>query len=120
MAYNPYLSKDCYKILGVARDADREAIRKAHQNLLKTCYPDKLQKGDGESDAEFEKRKHDAGIQFSEVQGAYDVLKDDDLRARLDKNLGYSEKHGFSPDSGNEYAGGMGGGWEDLFNGHLY
>ena len=43
-------------------------------------------------------------------------MKDDDLRARLDKNLGYSEKHGFSPDSGSEYAGGMGGGWEDLFN----
>ena len=116
MAYNPYLSKDCYKILGVARDADREAIRKAHQNLLKTCYPDKLQKGDDESDTDFEKRKHDAGVRFSEVQGAYDVLKDDDLRARLNKNLEYSEKHGFSADSGNEYAGGMGGGWEDLFN----
>jgi len=64
--------KDPYEILGVARTAAPEDIRKAYRRLAKKLHPD-LNPGDKESEE-----------RFKEVAGAYDLLSDQDKRQRFD------------------------------------
>lgn len=59
---------DPYEMLGVARDADKKAVRKAYIKKAKTMHPDAG--GDNES--------------FRQLVLAYQVLSDDDRRARYD------------------------------------
>jgi DnaJ-class molecular chaperone len=70
--YRP-LSEDPYKILGVARDASQDAIRKAYRKLAKEAHPD-LHPGD--------KKAED---RFKQVASAYDIIGDADKRARFDR-----------------------------------
>ena len=65
--------KDPYQILGVARDADQEAIKKAFRKLAKKLHPD-LNPGNKKVEQE-----------FKEVNGAYDLLSDPQKRARFDR-----------------------------------
>jgi DnaJ-class molecular chaperone len=58
----PVSEKDHYKVLGVAKDADQAAIKKAYRALAKDLHPDK-----NPGDAKVEER-------FKEVSAAYDVL----------------------------------------------
>jgi DnaJ-class molecular chaperone len=37
------LTGDCYEILGVARDADADTVRKAYRKALLKYHPDKVQ-----------------------------------------------------------------------------
>ncbi len=67
------MAKDFYKILGVAKDASPEDIKKAHRKLARQLHPD-LNPGN--------KKAED---QFKEVQEAYDVLSDPERRSRFDK-----------------------------------
>jgi DnaJ-class molecular chaperone len=64
--------KDPYEILGVARTAAPEDIRKAYRRLAKKLHPD-LNPGNKESEE-----------RFKEVAGAYDLLSDQDRRQRFD------------------------------------
>ena len=64
--------KDYYSILGVERDADHKEIRRAYRKLAFLYHPDT---NDGDQAAE---------EKFKEVNEAYDVLGDDDKRARYD------------------------------------
>ena len=64
--------KDPYEILGVARTAAPDDIRKAYRRLAKKLHPD-LNPGS----KELEER-------FKEVAGAYDLLSDEDKRQRFD------------------------------------
>jgi DnaJ-class molecular chaperone len=64
--------KDPYEILGVARTAAPEDIRKAYRRLAKKLHPD-LNPGNKESEE-----------RFKEVAGAYDLLSDQDKRQRFD------------------------------------
>jgi curved DNA-binding protein len=66
-------SKDPYEILGVARDASREQIRRAYRRLAKEYHPDR-----NPGDASAEQR-------FKEVQAAYEVLGDAQRRAQYDR-----------------------------------
>jgi len=66
-------TKDPYKILGVARDAGPEDIKKAYRKLAKKLHPD-LNPGN----AEIEQR-------FKEVSQAYDILGHAEKRARFDR-----------------------------------
>lgn len=63
--------KDYYETLGIARDADAEAIRKAYRELARRYHPDL-------------NPAPDAAARFKEVGEAYEVLKDPDKRARYD------------------------------------
>ncbi|MEQ1809442.1 MAG: J domain-containing protein [Terricaulis sp.] len=63
---------DPYKILGVARTATTDDVRKVYRRLAKTLHPD-LNPGDKAAEA-----------RFKEVAGAYDLLSDPTKRQRFD------------------------------------
>ncbi len=67
-----------YEQLGIARDADAEAIRTAYRTLAKQLHPD-LSDGGGSDSKEA----------FLRVQEAYDVLRDPQRRARYDHELSH-------------------------------
>ncbi|MBN1427126.1 MAG: DnaJ domain-containing protein [Anaerolineae bacterium] len=69
--------KDYYKVLGVAKDADAQAIKKAYRKLALKYHPDK-----NPDDKNAEAR-------FKEINEAYEVLSDSQKRAKYDQ-LGQS------------------------------
>jgi DnaJ family protein C protein 3 len=69
-------NKDYYKILGVSRDADETAIKKAYRTATKTYHPDKAA-AKGISKEEAEKK-------MTAVNEAYEVLSDPELKAKFD------------------------------------
>jgi len=88
---------DYYKVMGVARDATQDDIKRAYRKLARKYHPDV-------SEAE------DAEERFKEVGEAYEVLKDTEKRAAYDQ-LGADWKTGqeFRPppgwDEGFEFSG---------------
>jgi len=64
--------KDPYEILGVARTASQDEIRKSYRRLAKKLHPD-LNPGNKEAEEN-----------FKEVSGAHDLLSDPDKRQRFD------------------------------------
>lgn len=68
----PVEFKDYYKILGVARDADQEAIRKAFRKLARQHHPDVA------------KDKKRAEEKFKEINEANEVLGDPEKRKKYD------------------------------------
>jgi molecular chaperone DnaJ len=65
--------KDYYEILGVARDADQDTIKKAFRKLARETHPDA---NPGDPSAE---------VRFREIAEAYEVLSDPSKRARYDR-----------------------------------
>src|SRR3984957_18552591 len=63
---------DYYEVLGVPRDADQDAIRRAYRKLAREYHPDL----NSDSDAE---------DRFKELGEAYEVLSDADKRERYDR-----------------------------------
>jgi len=90
--------RDYYKVLGVARTAAAEDIKKAYRRLARKYHPDVSKEKDAEQ-------------KFKELQEAYEVLKDPEKRAAYDQ-LGSEWKSGqqFRPPpdwaSGFEFSGG--------------
>lgn len=84
--------RDYYEILGVARDASPEEIRKAYLKLAHKYHPDKT----GGDKAAEEKLK--------EINEAYDVLKNKEKRAKYDQFGHMGEQF-----AGGEGFGGFGG-----------
>lgn len=87
--------RDYYQILGVSKDADADALKKAYRKLAVKHHPDK---NPGDKEAE---------EKFKEASEAYDVLKDSEKRAAYDR-FGHAA---FQP--GGAYAGAGGGGFHD-------
>ncbi|MGV6826440.1 MAG: DnaJ C-terminal domain-containing protein [bacterium] len=89
--------KDYYQIMGVARDASQQEIKRAYRKLARKYHPDVSKEADAE-------------IKFKEVGEAYEVLKDPEKRAAYDQ-LGANWKAGqdFHPppgwDAGFEFSG---------------
>ncbi len=85
------MARDYYEILGVARTADKAEIKAAFRKLAREYHPD-VSKHD------------DAEARFKEINEAYEVLSDDDKRARYDRfgaagvqgNGGFNGAAGFS------------------------
>ncbi|MBK9383968.1 MAG: molecular chaperone DnaJ [Planctomycetes bacterium] len=65
--------RDYYEVLGVARDSDEAAIKKAYRKLALELHPDR---NPGDSTAE---------TRFKEAAEAYAVLSDPEKRARYDR-----------------------------------
>ncbi len=65
--------RDYYEVLGVARDATPDAIKKAYRALARKFHPD-VNPGDKTAESK-----------FKEVQQAYDVLSDADKKAKYDR-----------------------------------
>ena len=65
--------RDYYEVLGVSRDADDAAIKKAYRQLAKKYHPD-TNPGDKEAEAK-----------FKEASEAYAVLSDAEKRRQYDQ-----------------------------------
>ena len=72
--------KDYYKVMGVARDASQDEIKRAYRKLARKYHPDVSKEPDAEA-------------RFKEVGEAYEVLKDREKRAAYDR-LGTNWKAG--------------------------
>ena len=64
--------KDYYKILGIERNADADAIKQSYRRLARKFHPDVSKEPNAEE-------------QFKNVQEAYEVLKDKEKRAAYDE-----------------------------------
>ena len=96
--------RDYYEVLGVGRDADEDALKKAYRKLAMKFHPDRNQ---GNKDAE---------VKFKELNEAYDALKDGEKRAAYDR-FGHAAFEQGGPGGGGGFHGGgpFGGGFEDIF-----
>ena len=86
--------RDYYDVLGVAKNASEEEIKKAYRKLAMKYHPDRNQGKEGKSAKESEDK-------FKEVKEAYEILTDANKRAAYDR-FGHA---GVDPS-----AGGAGGG----------
>ncbi len=83
------MSNDLYDLLGVARDADGDTIKKAYRKLARQLHPDV------NPDPETQEK-------FKEVSAAYEVLSDPQKRAAYDRGgdpfggAGFGQGAGFS------------------------
>ncbi len=68
------MGKDYYQTLGVSRSASKEEIKKSYRELAKKYHPDLNPDN-----------KKAAEEKFKEISEAYEVLMDDDKRARYDQ-----------------------------------
>lgn len=64
--------RDYYEVLGVARTATKEELKKKYRGLARQYHPDV-------------NNEPDAGERFKEISEAYEVLSDDDKRAAYDR-----------------------------------
>ena len=91
--------RDYYEILGVSKDATKDEMKKAYRKMALKNHPDK---NPGNKEAE---------ERFKEAAEAYEVLSNDEKRARYDR-FG----HAGMGSSGNGYTGGGGMTMEDIFS----
>lgn len=93
--------KDYYKVLGVSKDADERDIKKAYRKMTKVNHPDKIQ-AQGISKAEAEKK-------MAQINEAYEVLSDPELKARFDRGEDPNDpmaNQGGNPFQGSPFGGG--------------
>ena len=96
--------RDYYEVLGLAKGASQDEIKKAYRTLAKKYHPD-MNPGDKDTEAK-----------FKEVNEAYAVLSDEEKRQKYDQ-FGHAA---FDPASGSGFGGfgGFDGGFDfsDLFS----
>ena len=93
------MARDLYSVLGVARDADEDTIKKAFRKLAVQYHPDKAPGKANEA-------------KFKEINRAYEVLSDKQKRSLYDEFGEDSLQQGFDPERARfvrQYGGGGGG-----------
>jgi curved DNA-binding protein len=90
--------KDYYKIMGLAREASQDEIKRAYRKLARKYHPDVS-------------KEKDAEAKFKELGEAYEVLKDPEKRAAYDRlGSNWQADQDFRPppnwDEGFEFKGG--------------
>ena len=95
--------RDYYEVLGVPKDADDAAIKKAYRQLAKKYHPD-INPGDKEEEAK-----------FKEASEAYAVLSDADKRRQYDQ-FGHAAFDGSGGGTGGFDFGNMG----DIFGSDIF
>ena len=102
------MAEDLYKVLGVAKNASDDEIKKAYRKLARKYHPDR-----NPDDPKAEER-------FKEVQGAYDVLSDSEKRKEYDAGgifAGFGGPGGGNPfGGGGQPFGGGGAGFGDILS----
>ena len=93
--------KDFYEILGVAKNASDDEIKKSYRKLAMKHHPDRNQ-GNKESEKK-----------FKEASAAYEILKDPQKRSAYDQ-YGHDAFRQGGPGSGQGF-GDFGGGFSDIF-----
>lgn len=101
MSGQDWLEKDFYEVLGVDKDADDAAIRKAYRKLARKWHPDQ-NPGDEAAEA-----------RFKEIGEAYAVLSDAEQRRQYDAIRAMAGGARFSSGPGGTGAGGF----EDMLSG---
>ena len=102
------LKRDYYEVLGVSRNADAAAIKKAYRKLAQKYHPDS-----NEGNAT-------AAERFKEVNEAYDVLSDEKKRKLYDQfgHAAFEEGAGnYGGAQGNPFGSGFGGSQGNPFGG---
>jgi molecular chaperone DnaJ len=93
--------KDFYDVLELKKDASAEDVKKAYRKLARQYHPDVNKAADAEA-------------KFKEVKEAYDVLSDDQQRARYDQFGHQDPNAGFGGGGGG--FGDSNGGFGDIFD----
>jgi DnaJ-class molecular chaperone len=93
--------RDPYEVLGVSKGASQEDIKKAYRKLAKKLHPDS------------NKKDPKAATKFAELNGAYEIVGDDDKRKKFDRGEidaeGKPRFQGFEGFGGRPGAGPFGG-----------
>jgi molecular chaperone DnaJ len=99
--------QDYYDILGVARGASAEEMKKSYRKLAMQYHPDRNPNNPA------------AEQKFKELNEAYDVLKDDNKRAAYDRfgHAAFENGGGGGAGGGFGFEGGLGDIFEQMFGG---
>jgi molecular chaperone DnaJ len=100
-----FLEKDYYKVLGVAKGASADEIKKSYRKLARKYHPD-ANKGDAKAEE-----------RFKEISEAYNVLSDDKRRKEYDEARSLFGAGGVRMPGAGGGGGGYGFDLGDLFGG---
>jgi molecular chaperone DnaJ len=122
MSQRDWMEKDFYKVLGIAKDASKDDIKRAYRRLAQRYHPD-ANKGNKAAEQ-----------RFKEISEAHSILSNEDKRREYDEmrrlvEAGGRRFYGFTPggdqgtvrvnvdDIGDLFSGGAGAGglFDDLF-----
>ncbi len=93
------MARDYYEVLGISRDADKDELKRAYRRLARKYHPD-VNKEDG------------AEERFKEINRAYEVLSEPELRSRYDR---FGEAGVSSAGAGSGFDNVDLGGFADIF-----